>query len=102
MENETTKVYVYGYGTCNFYRVASKLAQDAKKKGLIELELRRFIDSATYFTWLKENKKPEFHGDHETSPMIWAESTDSKKEFIGGCLEFHTYMKEKYNHGTLE
>ena len=72
-----------------------------KKKGLIELEIRRFIDSATYFAWLKENWNATFHGDHETSPVIWAEFSDSKKEFIGGSSEFHVYMKEKYNLGML-
>ena len=101
MDKKPTKIYVYGYGTCNFYRVASKLAQEAKKKKLIELELRRFIDSTTYFTWLKENKNELFHEDHQTSPLIWAEYSNSKKEFIGGSNEFHVYMKQKYNHGML-
>ena len=55
-KNIMRKLYLYGYGTCNFYRDAVKLATSAKSKGLIELECKRFIDSASYFEWLSKNK----------------------------------------------
>ena len=95
------KLYLYGYGTCNFYRDAVKLATSAKSKGLIELECKRFIDSASYFIWLSKNKGMMFEDtksrteveSHETSPIIWTESEAEGKRLVGGCVELHTYME---------
>eukprot|EP00944_MAST-04C_sp_MAST-4C-sp1_P010817 g10817.t1 len=107
-KNIMRKLYLYGYGTCNFYRDAVKLATSAKSKGLIELECKRFIDSASYFEWLSKNKGVMFDDaksrteveSHETSPIIWTESEAEGKRLVGGCVELHTYMKETYDHGS--
>ena len=102
MEKAITNICLYGYGTCNFYRQSTKLGEKAKEKGLINLENKRFIDSSSYFTWLKENNSSGFAENHELCPIIWIETGDEKKELIGGCTEFHKYMKEKYNFGSGE
>ena len=84
------------------------MATSAKSKGLIELECKRFIDSASYFEWLSKNKGTLFDDhksrteveSHETSPIIWTESEAEGKRLVGGCSELHTYMKETYDHGS--
>ena len=78
------------------------------KARLIELECKRFIDSASYFEWLSKNKGMMFEDtksrteveSHETSPIIWTESEAEGKRLVGGCVELHTYMKETYDHGS--
>lgn len=107
-KNTMRTLYLYGYGTCNFYRDAVELAKSAKTKGLIELECKRFIDSASYFAWLNKNKGTLFDDhksrteaeSHETSPIVWTDSKAEGKRLVGGCVELHTYMKETYNHGS--
>ena len=70
MEKAITNICLYGYGTCNFYRQSTKLGEKAKEKGLINLENKRFIDSSSYFTWLKENNSSGFAENPKGEPAL--------------------------------